>query len=461
MCKWRRGWRSDVLRIRKGLIIEQPEQPVSKQDENGTICGSCEDQERFDNIWSWWQNEMGAPKLVLAPMIGQSDLAFRLLCQENGVTLCYTQMYLDEAISAGEYDRELQAAGRSDLDLEPLSGIGKRGRPLICQLAGNRPEAMAAAAKHLEVLGVVDAIDVNYGCPQRCAKEGNYGSFLLQNDPDLAVRVVEAMVAAVKLPVVVKLRLHLDGLAATIATALRFQNVGVSALCLHGRTNTHTEHEGPADWVALRAVKQALHIPLIANGSVQSCEDAVACLRYTGVDAVMSGTGLLRTPSLFANFAEQFEEQSNKSVVTDASASGVDVDGEPVPKRARLADGIALGQAGLPAILRDARRYLKLSSKCYATELISVGPVPGKHTELAGRYHPAPCKVIRDHLLAMFQGYLMDIHMDLWSLLGCEEVRSVIQFQEICNCIEHRLSVDRSTEITVFTLHQIKFSKFD
>jgi hypothetical protein len=103
MCKWRRGWRSDVLRIRNGLVIEQPEQPSPSEDSGGTsntdaegeqlqVVVSTQEQARLERVWRWWRQDMGAPKLVLAPMIGQSDLAFRLLCRENGVTLCYTQM---------------------------------------------------------------------------------------------------------------------------------------------------------------------------------------------------------------------------------------------------------------------------------------------------------------------------------------------------------------------------------
>lgn len=493
--------------------------------------------------------------------------------------------YLDEAVCAGEYDEELRLSEVMAIEEEeekqtillkirkqsppsprPLPKDGDRNgvvhmktsdsddsgdighssipmrdpgvidnkqiydRPLICQIAGNKPETMAAAARHLYELGCVDAVDVNFGCPQRCAQEGNYGSFLLQNDPDLAITIVKAMVAACggNMPITVKMRVHLEGLQATIATALRFQAAGVSVLCLHGRTNTHSEHEDAADWVAIRAVKMALHIPVIANGSIQSCSDALDCLKYTGADAVMSGTGLLRTPSLFTDFQKRYAaskgKPSNNECMHQATANinslncalqeirdlpnsselkvgalestlkpSNDVFNQFKEARNELheaqatitaeeATGVSARRINtdVATSLRDARRYLTLAEECFKDDLASLEPVPGKHTELAGRYHPAASKVIRDHLLAMLQAHLMDIHMDLWSLLGCAEVCSVRQFRETLNLVEHRLldsytstnnnsvasgnnsnsCISSASATALYSLHQIKFNEF-
>ena len=171
-------------------------------------------------------------------------------------------------------------------------------RPLIAQLCGNAPATVLAAARLLQDRGV-DAIDLNLGCPQNIAKRGHYGAFLLE-EPATIVAIVRALSEGLTIPVTCKIRvLHTE--AATLSLALAIEAAGASLLTVHGRTRGNIKQGiTAADWGIIAAVKAALHIPVVANGSVARLEDAEACLARTGCDGVMVSEALLENPGMFS-----------------------------------------------------------------------------------------------------------------------------------------------------------------
>ena len=169
-------------------------------------------------------------------------------------------------------------------------------RPLIAQFAGDNADDLVKAAAWIE--HEVDAIDLNLGCPQRIASRGHYGAFLLEEQV-LVVHLLTQMVRHLKKPITAKIRL-LPTLRETLELAKAIEGTGCALLTVHGRTRQQNKITvGRADWDMIRAVKQALSIPVIANGGVETYEDSVRCLAATGADAVMSSEGLLENPSLF------------------------------------------------------------------------------------------------------------------------------------------------------------------
>ena len=225
-------------------------------------------------------------------MVGQSDLAFRLLCRRHGAQLVYTQM-LDAArlVEEPEYRQQMF-----------LSEVHVQDRPLVVQLSGNEPRLVAAAALLVENSGQADAIDFNLGCPQQAAANGMYGAYLLdrQHWPRVA-SIVAATRAAVSIPVCCKIRL-LSTLEESIHFARLLQRAGCQLLVVHGRfrCNPKQRHrrKGAAnlEWVA--AIKSAMEIPVISNGNVRSVTDLARNLRQTGADGLMIAEAMLENPAL-------------------------------------------------------------------------------------------------------------------------------------------------------------------
>ena len=223
-------------------------------------------------------------------MVDASELAFRLLCREHGAELAYTPM-LNARLMATEpayVSRHYDAGGTSSED-----------RPLVTQLAGHDPGHLATAARLCSADSL--AIDLNLGCPQEIALSGRYGAFLLEEEPEVALRCVRALVAATSRPVTAKMRLQATR-ERTVEIALRLQEAGVSALTLHGRTRLQTRRQrgiGSADWDAVREVARALTVPVVSNGGIASAHCVVACLEHTAAQGVMVGEALLENPALF------------------------------------------------------------------------------------------------------------------------------------------------------------------
>lgn len=174
-------------------------------------------------------------------------------------------------------------------------------RPLFAQFCGNDPETVLAAALH--IVDDVDAIDINLGCPQRIAKRGRYGAFLM-DDPATVSAVVRTLAAKLPVPVTAKMRIFED-VGRTVAFARMLEASGASLVAVHGRTRGAKDAASVrADWDAVAAVKRALRVPVLANGDVQSLDDAGKCLAVTGCDGVLSAIPLLEDPALFSEARE-------------------------------------------------------------------------------------------------------------------------------------------------------------
>ena len=220
-------------------------------------------------------------RVVLAPMSGVTDLPFREIAWRWGTGLVVTEMIASRelVLSRGESWARLKRAG-----------LG----PHMVQLAGREPQWMAEAAKIAADNGA-DIIDINMGCPAKKVTGGYSGSALMR-DPELALSLIEATVKAVDVPVTLKMRLGWDENSINAPQIARqAEEAGVQLVTIHGRTRMQF-YEGRADWDAIRGVREAITVPLIANGDVQSPEDARDILERSGADAVMIGRGTQGRP---------------------------------------------------------------------------------------------------------------------------------------------------------------------
>jgi tRNA-dihydrouridine synthase 1 len=248
---------------------------------------------------------MSSPMLVVAPMVDQSELPFRLQCRKYGAHVCFTPMIHSRLlVTSVEYRKKFLPRASSS---GTSGGADDRGfdRPLIAQLCGHDPQVVLEAAQLLAPH--CDGIDLNCGCPQGIARRGHYGAFLLEQ-PDVLLDVVKTLVRNVNVPVSVKVRL-LPGstrdevLNKSLELYRQLVDAGVAMLTVHGRTRHNKGHlTGAADWDAISRVVQEFsdEIPIVANGGVGSLSDALQCWKATGADAVMSSEAILERPSLFA-----------------------------------------------------------------------------------------------------------------------------------------------------------------
>ncbi len=230
--------------------------------------------------------------VIQSPMAGCTDLAYRLLSREYGMEFCFLEMVAAESlIRDNEGTRELMKTIVED-------------KPLGAQIVGCRPEAMAEAAQIVEDLGY-DLLDINFGCPVPKVFGKGAGSALL-NRPEEARQIFTQVVKAVKkIPVTVKMRLGVDdpsGREAAVIAKIA-QDCGLDAVTVHGRTRAQG-YSGNADYQAIRRVKDAVKIPVIGNGDVNSGEDALRMKKVAGVDSVMIGRGGLGNPWIFRDIEE-------------------------------------------------------------------------------------------------------------------------------------------------------------
>jgi tRNA-dihydrouridine synthase B len=212
---------------------------------------------------------------VLAPMAGVTDLAFRLLAKEMGCGLVVSEMVSAKGL--------LHENWRT----RDLLRIDPRERPTSIQLFGSVPVELAEAACRVAKSGA-DIIDFNMGCPTHKIVKNGEGAALLRS-PDKAAAILKAMVEAVDIPVTVKIRSGWDEKSINaVEVAKRAEQAGVSAISVHARTREQF-YAGQAEWSVIRAVKQAVKIPVIGNGDVRTVEDASRLLAETGCDAIMIG----------------------------------------------------------------------------------------------------------------------------------------------------------------------------
>jgi len=226
------------------------------------------------------------PKLALAPMAGVTDLAFRTICRELADCLTYTEMISSKALVY------------QDGKTRGLLELGADEHPAGVQIFGSDAGCMAeAAALALEYSGA-DFVDINMGCPVGKVVKSGDGCALMR-DPDRAMQIIEAVRRNVRRPVTIKIRKGWDkGSVNAVQFAKMAESAGISAIAVHGRTRAQM-YSGKADWDIIREIKNAIAIPVIANGDVFTANDALRALRYTGADVVMIGRGALGDPWLF------------------------------------------------------------------------------------------------------------------------------------------------------------------
>jgi tRNA-dihydrouridine synthase B len=239
-----------------------------------------------------------ANRVLLAPMSGITDAPFRRLTATLGAGLVVSEMTASDDLANGRPMSVLRCEA---------TGVG----PHVVQLAGCQTRWMAEGARIAEAAGA-DIIDINMGCPARHVTGGQSGSALMR-DLDHALRLIEATIAAVKVPVTLKMRLGWDDRTLNAPElARRAEAAGVQMITVHGRTRCQF-YKGEADWSAVRAVRDAISLPLIVNGDITSYEKAVDALEMSGADAVMIGRGAQGQPWLPGQIGRQLETGTAES----------------------------------------------------------------------------------------------------------------------------------------------------
>lgn len=414
--KWKRGWR----RLRH---------------DGTTSAGSTADEDAFTFYWLFIQARLNSPEwplpspsrpisilggifgevrqplFVLAPMVLQSERAFRLLVQRYGVKLCFSPMLLARNVLNHAETGKVECPYAREL-LRPCP----QDKPVMAQLAGADPQLILAAARRLWEGGNIAGIDLNFGCPQKCAEIGMYGAYLVQKDSDTAVAMVRILVKELGVPVSCKLRC-IGGVEATVSFAQRLEEAGAALLTVHGRTPHQRDHQAISDFDVIRAVREAVSIPVLANGNCRTRQDAECALRYTGCDGMMSAVGLLRNPRLFA----------------------------------APADTIAPADAALTS--SGTLTNPRVAFAC-----------AWEYLELAEAFPPPEPRCVRDHLQVILQGVLQFKEVALWNLLGSDRMVLNKQFRELLRlgavlCAsrsEEGMRVGKEGEGGVLTLQEIK-----
>lgn len=367
-------------------------------------------------------------RFVMAPMVGGSELPFRMLARRYGVQLCYTPMIYSGPFSESKTYRESP--------LESGFQTCAEDRPLVAHFCGNDPEVLLKAAKH--VANCVDAVDLNLGCPQRIAHAEHFGAYLLDpKDRTLVCSIVKRLSEALPVPVFCKIRL-LDELEDTLQLVRQLQAFGASLIAVHARyrgTPTH-RRDGPAHLDQVTVIKKILQVPVLANGNVRSWDDVVANLNLTGADGVMSAEGMLDDPCLFAGAmsSASTEASSNSQELRKLERKLAKIDA----LKQKQGDGATLTEEELEKVkqrktLRQEHRHLLASLESAP----SIGEVPKDGLTKARlylaevqKYPPAPplstllfhCRRMAKPELSAFQ--LLEDFVSSKSLEELEQVLS-------------------------------------
>ncbi|MBO4212428.1 MAG: tRNA dihydrouridine synthase DusB [Oscillospiraceae bacterium] len=262
---------------------------------------------------------------ILAPMAGVTDYAFREICVRTGAGATVTEMVSAKALCYGD---------------KKTASLLRRNRGVLCgvQIFGCDPDFMARGARLALELSGADFIDINMGCPMPKIVNNGEGSALMK-DPALAGRIVQAVVQAVPVPVTVKTRKGWDKSHVNVVELAKIlEDNGAAAIVVHGRTKTML-YSGTADWDIIAGVKQAVSIPVIANGDIVSPEAAVRCRKWTGADCLMVGRAAFGDPWLF--------EGINAALA-----------GRPVPERPPLAERMELALEQMELAKEDKGEHI-------------------------------------------------------------------------------------------------------
>jgi nifR3 family TIM-barrel protein len=245
--------------------------------------------------------------LVLSPMAGVCNEAFRILCHDHGAGLVVCEMVSDKALGF-----------RNEKTLE-MTKVSPLEHPVSLQIFGSDKESMVAAAKFIDQNSDCDIIDINMGCPVPKVVKTGAGSALLQ-EPLKAYDIVKSVVEAVKKPVTVKIRLGFDkDHINCVEVAKLMEKAGAKAITVHARTRSEF-YEGHSHWEYIKAVKEAVNIPVIGNGDIVKPEDAIKMINETGCDAVAIGRGALGNPWIFEDILyylenhEYAKKRTNKEI---------------------------------------------------------------------------------------------------------------------------------------------------
>lgn len=367
-----------------------------------------------DPRWQNWER-LGSPRYVCAPMVLQSERAFRVTVRRRGVDMCFTPMVHADLFLKSFTDPSTVAHDAYSHfanvchDVKPWppqksesTTVGhvvkcEHDRPLILQFCSSSIDEFVAACTLAEaVLGThIDGIDLNLGCPQKSADRGGFGVFLAMRHPERATALLSAAIQRVKLPVSAKIRVW-DDVDRTVDFARSLAAAGVSFITVHGRTATQRHHSGRVRVDTIAAIAAALpELPIVGNGGITSRADAEGMIAGTKCAAVMAATGLLVDINLF-----------------DEATKG------PLDPFVQCAHYMS--------VARD--------------------------------YPPPTIRFIRDHLHEHF-GWIKPQHPDLYSMLSRNQaMRSHRQFAELMRLVEHRLTGDASNTMSdgLLTLRQIK-----
>lgn len=252
-------------------------------------------------MWKIGNVEIDNP-IVLAPMAGISNSAFRLIAKEMGVGLVVAEMVSDKAIYYGS---------KKTIDMLYME---EKERPISQQIFGSDKESFVYAAKYIYENMKPDIIDINMGCPvPKVATRAQAGSALLKN-PEKVYEIVKAVKEAVPIPITVKIRSGWDANSINAVEIAKIcEKAGASAITVHGRTRSQG-YTGTSDWNIVKLVKEAVSIPVIGNGDITSKEEAKQRMEQTGCDAIMIGRGVLGNPWLIKECVDYLNGNEVKEV---------------------------------------------------------------------------------------------------------------------------------------------------
>lgn len=295
--------------------------------------------------FSW--SAIARPIVALAPMAGVTDASYRQLIKKMAPeVVVYTEFLSTDALTYG-----------AKKTLEMLEFDPAVERPFIVQVFGNEPEHFLQAAKIIEEAGA-DGIDINMGCPAAKVVSSCHGSALIRN-PDLAARLVEATVKAVKIPVSVKTRLGWDTHETLIPFCKRLEEAGAQAFAIHGR-RYHDKFSGKANWEPIYALKEAVSVPVIGNGDIASVADAVEKIK--NLDGVMVGRGTFGNPWVMRDIVRALHVGACDSHAPTSSTVGTMTFAEKIPmilEHCELAVRVKGERRGMLEMRRHLSSYIK------------------------------------------------------------------------------------------------------